>query len=52
LATPCSRVKTPNALNKERILKSNKGTSQETYKGRTIKITPFFLPETMKTKKS
>ena len=37
-----------NALNKNRILKAVRGKGQVTYKGRPIKITPDFLPETMK----
>jgi hypothetical protein len=41
-------VKTPNALNKERILKAVRGKGQVTYKGRPIRITPEFSPETMK----
>ena len=41
-------VKTPNAQNKERILKAVRGKGQVTYKGRPIRITPDFSPETMK----
>jgi len=39
---------TPNAQNKERILKAVRRKSQVTYKGRPIRITPDFSPETMK----
>jgi methyl-accepting chemotaxis protein len=45
-------IKTPNALNKERILKAVRGKSQVTYKGRPIRITPDFSPETMKARRS
>jgi hypothetical protein len=45
-------IKTPNAQNKERILKSVRGKGQITYKGRPIRITPNFLPETMKARRS
>jgi hypothetical protein len=41
-------VKTPNAENKERILKAVREKGQVTYKGRHIRITPNFSPETMK----
>jgi hypothetical protein len=40
-------IKTPNALNKERILKAVREKGQVTYKGRPIRITPDFSPETM-----
>ena len=43
-------TKTPNILKKERILKAVRGKGQVTYKGRPIRITPDFLPETMKAK--
>jgi hypothetical protein len=39
---------TPNAQNKERILKAVREKGQVTYKGRPIRITPDFSPETMK----
>ena len=42
-------IKTPNAQNKERILKAVRKKGQETYKGRPIRIIPDFLPETIKT---
>jgi hypothetical protein len=45
-------IKTPNALNKERILKAVREKSQETYKGRHMKITPDFSPEMMKPRRS
>jgi hypothetical protein len=35
-------VKTPNALNKERILKAVREKGQVTYKGSPIRITPDF----------
>jgi len=41
-------VKTPNAQNKERILKAVRKKGQVTYKGRMIRITPDFSPEIMK----
>jgi hypothetical protein len=45
-------IKTPNALNKERILKAVMEKGQVTYKGRLIKIIPDFSPETMKARRS
>jgi hypothetical protein len=45
-------IKTLNALNKERILKAVRGKGQVTYKGRPIRITPDFSPETMKARRS
>jgi len=45
-------VKTPNAQNKERVLKAVREKCQVTYKGRPIRITPKFLPETVKTRRS
>jgi hypothetical protein len=45
-------LKTPNALNKERILKALRGKGQVTYKGRPISIIPDFSPETMKARRS
>jgi hypothetical protein len=45
-------IKTPNALNKERIVKAVREKGQVTYKGRPIRITPDFLPETMKARRS
>jgi hypothetical protein len=45
-------IKPPNALNKDRILKAVSEKGQVTYKGRPIRITPEFSPETMKTRRS
>jgi hypothetical protein len=45
-------IKTSNALNKERILKAAREKGQVTYKGRPIRITPDFSPETMKARRS
>ena len=45
-------VKTSNAQNKERILKAVRKKGQVTYKGRPIRITPDFSPETMKGRRS
>jgi hypothetical protein len=45
-------IKTPNAQNKERILKSVREKCQVTYKGRPITIKPDFFPETMKARRS
>ena len=42
-------IKTSNAQNN---IKSSKGKSQVTYKGRPIRITPDFSPETMKARRS
>ena len=44
-------VKTPNALNKERILKAVREKGQVTYKGSPIRITADFSPETMKARR-
>ena len=44
-------IRIKNALNKNRILKEVKGKGQVTYKVRPIRITPAFLPETMKARK-
>jgi hypothetical protein len=41
-----------NALNKDRILKAERENGQVTYKGRPIRITPDFSPETMKSRSS
>jgi hypothetical protein len=41
-------VKTPNAQNKEKLLKSVRERGQVTYKGSPIRITPNFSPEIMK----
>jgi hypothetical protein len=45
-------IKTPNSLNKERILKAVRGKGQVTYKDRPIIITPDFSPKTMKARRS
>ncbi len=45
-------VKTPNAQNKERILKAVRENGQVIYKARSIRITHNFSPETMKARKS
>ena len=44
-------IRTTNALNKDRILKERE-KGQITYKGRPIRITPDFSPETMKARRS
>ena len=45
-------IKTPNVLNKERILSAVREKGQVTYKGRPIRITPYFSPERMKVRTS
>ena len=45
-------VKTQNAQNKERILNALREKGQVTYKGRPIRITLDFSPETMKARRS
>jgi hypothetical protein len=45
-------IRTKNALNKDRTLKSVREIDQVTYKGRPIRITPDFSPKTMKARKS
>ena len=45
-------IKTPNVLNKQRILKAVREKGQVTYKGRPITITLDFSPETMKTRRA
>uniref|UniRef100_A0A8C6H6C3 LINE-1 retrotransposable element ORF1 protein n=1 Tax=Mus spicilegus TaxID=10103 RepID=A0A8C6H6C3_MUSSI len=42
------KIRTTNALNTERMLKAVREKGQVTYKGRSIRITPDFSPETMK----
>jgi hypothetical protein len=44
-------IKTSNAQNKERILKAVRENGQITYKGRPIRITPDFSPDTIKAKR-
>jgi hypothetical protein len=48
----CHIIKTPNALNKERILKAVREKCQVTYKGKPTRITPDFSPETMKARRA
>jgi hypothetical protein len=45
-------VKTPNAQNKERILKAVREKGQLTYEGRPIRVTPDFSTEPMKARRS
>jgi hypothetical protein len=45
-------IKTPNAQNKERILKAVREKGQVTYKGRPIRNTPNFSTDTMKARRS
>nr|ACD47066.1 L1 unspliced fusion gene protein [Mus musculus] len=45
-------IRTANALHKDRILKAVREKGQITYKGRPIRITPDFSPETMKARRS
>jgi hypothetical protein len=45
-------IKILNTLNKEIILKAVSKNGQITYKGRPIRITPHFSPETMKARRS
>jgi hypothetical protein len=45
-------IRTTNALNKKRILQAVREKGQVTYKGRPIRITPDFSPETMKARRS
>jgi hypothetical protein len=45
-------VRTTNALNNDRTLKAIREKGQVTYKGRPIRITPGFSPETMKAGRS
>ena len=44
-------IRTTNALNKDRILKAVREKGQVTYKGKPIRITPDFSPETMKARR-
>jgi hypothetical protein len=46
------RIRTTNALNKDRMLKAVRGKGQVTYKGRPVRITRDFSPETMKAGRS
>jgi chromosome segregation ATPase len=45
-------IKTPNAQNKERILKTVKGKGQVTYEGRPIRITQDVSPNILKARRS
>jgi hypothetical protein len=45
-------IRTTNARNKDRILKEVREKGQVTYKGRPIRNTPDFSPETMKARRS
>ena len=45
-------IRTTNALSKDRILKAVREKGQVTYKGRSIRITLDFSPETMKARQS
>ncbi|CRH55777.1 exonuclease III [Chlamydia trachomatis] len=45
-------IRTTNALNKDRILKAVREKGQVTYKGKPIRITPDFSPETMKARRA
>jgi hypothetical protein len=45
-------IRTKNALDEDRILKAVREKGQVTYKGRPIRITPDFSPETMKARRS
>jgi hypothetical protein len=45
-------IKMPDVQYKEKILKAVREKGQVTYKGRSIRITPDFSPETMKARRS
>jgi hypothetical protein len=45
-------IRTSNALNKDRILKAVREKGQVTYKGKPIRITPDFSPETVKARRA
>ena len=45
-------IRTTNALKKDRILKTVREKGQVTYKGKPIRITPYFSPETMKARRA
>jgi spore coat polysaccharide biosynthesis protein SpsF (cytidylyltransferase family) len=44
-------IRTTNALNEDRILKAVREKGQVTYKGKPIRITPDFSPETIKARR-
>jgi hypothetical protein len=45
-------IRTTNALNKDRILKAVREKGEVTYKGWSIRITPYFSTETVKARRS
>jgi hypothetical protein len=45
-------IKTPNAQNKERILKALREKGQESYEVRSIRITPDFSSDSIKARRS
>ena len=45
-------IRVTNALNEDRILKAVRKKGQVTYKGRPIRITPVFSPQSMKARRS
>jgi ABC-type oligopeptide transport system ATPase subunit len=45
-------ITTTNALKKDRVLKAVREKGQVTYKGKPIRITPDFSPETMKARRA
>ena len=45
-------IKTPNVQNKGRIFKAVVGKDQLTYKDRSIRVTPDFSTETLKTRRA
>jgi hypothetical protein len=51
-SSPHIIIRTRNLLNKDRILKAIRKKGQVTYKGRPIRITQDFSPETMKTRRA
>ena len=51
-SSPHIIIRTTNTLNKDRILKAVREKGQVTYKGRPIRITPDFSPDTMKARRS
>ena len=51
--SPCQIIiKTPNIQSRERILRVAKEKDQVTYKGKLIRITPYFSMETLKARRS
>jgi hypothetical protein len=51
-SSPHIIIRTTNTLNKDRILKAVREKDQVTYKGKPIRITPDFSPETTKVRRS